>query len=48
MITNFLPILFALVFIIGLPIAIKLDEHADYSIKTMAKKLIEDIENHKI
>ena len=48
MIMNFLPILFALVFIIGLPITIKLDEDADYSLKTMAQKLIEDIENHKV
>ena len=48
MIESLIPVLLALAFIIGLPIAIKLDEDSDYSVTTMAKKVIEDIENHRI
>lgn len=48
MIESLIPILFASVFIIGFPIAIKLDDDADDSITSIAKKLLEDIENHRI
>jgi len=48
MIESLIPILLVLGFIIGLPIAIKLDEDADDSVASIAKKIIEDIENHRI